>query len=384
MGVGFAYELKNEDYITGCRDAHAAGTLEKFTHVIMNPPYGKIGVKSDTWNTLKDMGIRTTNMYAAFISLSCRMLQDGGQISFISPRSFCNGAYFDGFRRNLLESVSLKRIHLFRSRMSPFSDDMVLQENVIVGAVKNPRIRNDTVAISSSTGPEDPIKTRLVKPSDIVRRNDPHHFIHIPDRSGARASERINGLKCTLADLGIRVSTGKVIGFRAREHLRFDDADGTVPLIRPFNIRNGRIRFPVAHRHQNFIATGASEKMLVDNGNYVLVKRFTTVEEPRRITAAVWTRKEHGSGLVGFENKLNYLHMDGGGMPYCMAAGLAAFLNSPVIDEYFRQFNGSTQVNAMDLRYLRYPTPEQLDTLGRNRACMKKRDTDPGAGGVQG
>src|SRR5205823_1149834 len=31
---------------------------------------------------------------------------------------------------------------------------------------------------------------------------------------------------------------------------------------------------------------------------------------------------------------------------------------------YFRQFNGHTQVNATDLRSLRYPTAEQLEQLG--------------------
>ncbi|MCC7105456.1 MAG: hypothetical protein IT307_09965, partial [Chloroflexi bacterium] len=33
-------------------------------------------------------------------------------------------------------------------------------------------------------------------------------------------------------------------------------------------------------------------------------------------------------------------------------------------DAFFRQFNGHTQVNATDLRSLRYPTREQLEQLG--------------------
>ena len=48
-----------------------------------------------------------------------------------------------------------------------------------------------------------------------------------------------------------------------------------------------------------------------------------------------------------------------------LAKGLAMFLNSTLVDVYFRQFNGHTQVNATDLRSLRYPTRHQLERLGR-------------------
>ena len=48
-----------------------------------------------------------------------------------------------------------------------------------------------------------------------------------------------------------------------------------------------------------------------------------------------------------------------------LARGLAAFLNSTLVDAYFRQFNGHTQVNATDLRNLRYPTRTELESLGQ-------------------
>ena len=51
-------------------------------------------------------------------------------------------------------------------------------------------------------------------------------------------------------------------------------------------------------------------------------------------------------------------------MPARVARGLAAFLNSSVVDLFFRQFSGHTQVNATDLRSLTYPTTGQLESLG--------------------
>ena len=47
-----------------------------------------------------------------------------------------------------------------------------------------------------------------------------------------------------------------------------------------------------------------------------------------------------------------------------LARGLCLYLNSSFVDSYFRQFNGHTQVNATDLRILRYPTSTMLSALG--------------------
>ena len=64
------------------------------------------------------------------------------------------------------------------------------------------------------------------------------------------------------------------------------------------------------------------------------------------------------------ENHLNYFHMQGRGLPADFAKGLALYLNSTIVDQYFRLFSGHTQVNATDLRKMPYPTYEQLFRLG--------------------
>lgn len=361
-GIRFSGRLAKRDFVSDYSRGTAPGG---FTHVIMNPPYGKINASSKPYEELRRVGLQTTNTYAAFIAISQSMLRDGGQMVFISPRSFCNGTYFDRFRKSLLESMALRRIHLFGSRKSSFRDDNVLQENVIIHAEK--RGRPGKVVVSSSSGPRDRIRGRLVDPSEVVFDNDPRRFIHIvPDAVGARTSCRMRGLECTLDDLGLGVSTGRVVDFRIRDELRPDGADGAVPLVRPFNISGGTVAFPIEgrKRHNFIMESEKSRSLLVNNGSYVLVKRFTTVEERRRVVAAVWTRREYGTKLVGFENWINYYHRDGRGLDLPTAKGLWAFLNSTAVDSYFRQFNGSTQVNAADLRYLRYPSKDKLRRLG--------------------
>jgi adenine-specific DNA-methyltransferase len=111
------------------------------------------------------------------------------------------------------------------------------------------------------------------------------------------------------------------------------------------------------------VLPGALE-LLVPKGTYVRVKRFSSKEEKRRVVAAVYDPKRIASEEVGFENHINYFHRQGKGLPEAFARGLAAFLNSSMVDLFFRQFNGHTQVNATDLRSLKYPSEAHLESLG--------------------
>ena len=107
-----------------------------------------------------------------------------------------------------------------------------------------------------------------------------------------------------------------------------------------------------------------SEHLLLKSGYYVLTKRFTAKEEARRVVAVIYDPERIKSPLVGFENHLNYFHAGGGVMSLHLAKGLALYLNSSLFDQYFRLFSGHTQVNATDLRKMRYPSAEQLIRLG--------------------
>jgi adenine-specific DNA-methyltransferase len=81
--------------------------------------------------------------------------------------------------------------------------------------------------------------------------------------------------------------------------------------------------------------------------------------------AAVFDSDTVPCEVVGFENHLNYFHERGAPLDRTLACGLSALLNCSPLDTYFRQFNGHTQVNATDLRSLRYPRRGTLIALGR-------------------
>jgi adenine-specific DNA-methyltransferase len=109
-----------------------------------------------------------------------------------------------------------------------------------------------------------------------------------------------------------------------------------------------------------------SRKWLVASDVYVVTKRFSAKEERRRIVAAVFEPSLVPCNFVAFENHLNYFHEMGRGLPLTLAKGLTLYLNSAIVDVFFRQFNGHTQVNASDLRSMRFPARDELEELGRS------------------
>lgn len=344
------------------------GTAPRFNAAILNPPYRKISSHSPERLQLRAVGIETSNLYSAFVGLAIRLLEPGGELVAITPRSFCNGPYFRSFRRLLLDEAALLRVHLFESRNRAFRHDAVLQENIIFHARKgSPRGR---VVLSTSAAPGDPVTERSVAHSVVVDPKDPNAFIHLATSAeDSDVAERMASLPCGLADLGITVSTGRVVDFRAREFLRDDPGSNTVPLIYPTHFNGGYIAWPkLGGRKANALADEkATQALMVPNETYVLTKRFTSKEERRRVVAVVCdpTRLPAGVAQLGIENHVNYFHANGRGLPKGLARGLAAYLNSSLVDRYFRQFNGHTQVNATDLRNIRYPDLVALKAMGK-------------------
>ncbi len=294
------------------------------------------------------------------------MLDDGGQLVAITPRSFTNGPYFKKFRRLLLDRIGLRQIHVFESRDVAFADSEVLQENVIIHGVRGDRPTE--VVVSSSRSAADAVKGRTVPYGEVVLPDDPESFIHIAlDEASARCARRVRSLPCRMEDLELSVSTGPVVDFRVKSHLRREFALGTAPLLYPVHLRGGRVVWPqVNGRKPNALARDEEiEHMLMPAGAYVLLRRFSAKEERRRVMATVVSAEDLPGDAYAFENHLNVIHRCGKGLPESMARGVSAFLNTTTVDEFFRQFNGHTQVNATDLRNLRYPTVRELEALGK-------------------
>ena len=370
-GIQFSFTIHESDFIQEMSarlgDSLFGAKPPVFDAAIVNPPYRKISTDSAERRGLRHVGVETSNLYAGFIALIQRLLAPGGQLVAITPRSFCNGPYFRPFREDLLANLEFHRLHVFESRGAAFRDDSVLQENIIFHAVKGHK-QPSKVVVSSSSGKHGDIVAEAKIPfAEIVHKNDSEKFIHIPSASGhAGAKKVMDGLHATLASLGITVSTGRVVDFRLKDALRMKPEKGTVPLLYPCHFNGGTVHWPKldARKPNAILNNDETRPWLVRSGVYLLTKRFTSKEERRRLVACIFDPQGVDTEWLGFENHLNYFHADGQGLDRNMAVGLFAFLNSTVVDQYFRRFSGHTQVNATDLRTLAYPDRETLKAMG--------------------
>jgi adenine-specific DNA-methyltransferase len=369
-GVKFSGRILGEDFIESGVHALSAGLLappQSYEYAILNPPYRKINTGSAARRLLSRIGLETSNLYAGFLSVAAGLLEEGGELVAVTPRSFCNGPYFKPFRKAFLGEMTFRRLHVFETRDRAFGDDEVLQENVVFRATKG-LDPSAPVIVSSSPGPGDEdVTLREVAQHQLVNPGDPDLFIHIvADGLGQGVAERMKAFDSALEDLGLSVSTGRVVDFRAKSYLRDEAGEDTVPLIYPVHLAGGFVKWPKegGRKPKAIVATPETDDLMVGAGHYVLVKRFSAKEERRRVVAAVYDPMHIPAPKVGFENHLNYFHGRGAGLDPLLAKGLAIYLNSSLVDSYFRQFNGHTQVNATDLRSLKYPARDQLEALG--------------------
>jgi adenine-specific DNA-methyltransferase len=390
-GVLMSSQFRLEDFILTQGESTGLFRERKdYTHVIMNPPYKKIATSSNHRKALRNLDIETVNLYSGFVALAIKLLAPGGELVAIIPRSFCNGPYYHPFRKQILEETSIKHIHIFESRNDAFSDDEVLQENVIIHLVKGEKQGKVTITSSpiadfhideesgSVTATDKTI--REVSFESIVNPKDKQQFIHIAaNQRDQNIIDRLSFFTNTLEDIDLQVSTGPVVDFRLKDDLRKDIEDNAVPLIYPVHLDKGIVNWPKESKKPNAISISEKSQgwLWKHTGCFIIVKRFSSKEEQRRIVATFYDSSLTGD-LIGFENKLNVFHFNKKGIDKLVAKGLYIYLNSSLLDKYYRLFGGHTQVNATDLRTIQYPDIRTLKRLGEkvSSLCVSQENID--------
>ncbi|WP_102338079.1 methyltransferase [Collinsella provencensis] len=336
-------------------DALMAPIEPGYDRVILNPPYRKMAA-----GDVRQAGLpaRSPNLYSAFMMVALWALAPGGECVAIVPRSWTNGQYFQQFRAWALSKCSLDAMHVYGSRTEIFADTNVLQETMLVRFSKRPQ--SPTVRVSESQ----------VKDGEPVVHE--YAFDELVDVEGdltvrMTPAERgpLDGM-ATLKASGLCASTGKVVDFRSREVLRREFEPGLNRLIYARNFTAEGFEHPVDGYKPQWIDCSSEKfaKQLIPAGSYVVVKRFSSKEETRRVKAHVLDLDEPQA----LENHLNYVHA---GTPRrtapldpALARGLALWLSSTEVDAWFRARSGSTQVNASDLNAMPVPSADQLVELG--------------------
>jgi len=360
--LGMEYRVHCTDFIEQAVNMLQFSSGTRFMYAVMNPPYKKINSDSRQRLLVRQVGLETVNLYTAFLALAILLMEPQGQLVVIIPRSFCNGPYYKPFRQFMLRECAMDHIHVFGSRSKAFEEDAVLQENVILKLTRGAAQGSVVLSFSLDMQFADLQRTKCGF-DEIVQPGDREMFIHIPTHKVQTSPGLFSH---TLSQLGLEVCTGPVVDFRLKEWFSHAPGEGTVPLLYPHHFRGDDFLYPREHKKPNALKRSSEvNKWLMPNGYYVLVKRFSAKEERRRVVAYVHDPDRLKSSFVGFENHWNIYHVRKEGLDEITSRGLACFLNSSILDSYFRLFSGHTQVNATDLRNIRYPGPDQLKEMGR-------------------
>ena len=177
----------------------------------------------------------------------------------------------------------------------------------------------------------------------------------------------IHSWKCSLDSYGMRISTGPVVPFRAKELIVENGYhnDSHIPLLWMQNIKPMATLWPTKTRKQQYIrCNNASKKLLVKNSNYVLMRRFSSKEENQRLVVAPYLASAIKSNIIGLENHLNYIYRPQGELTIEEVYGLAALYNCTLLDNYFRTFSGNTQVSATEIKDMPLPELHLIEKIG--------------------
>ena len=210
-----------------------------------------------------------------------------------------------------------------------------------------------------------------VEYADVIHDCRGESFIRIPTSpSDIEVIHTVDSWRCNLRSLDLEISTGPVVPFRVERYLLEDvnAAASAVPLLWMHNLVDMKVVWPSEKngKPKAILDNKETEYLLVPVKNYVLLKRFSSKEQKRRLYASVLSATDFQYDKVGLENHLNYIYRPGGSLTLSEVTGLAAILNTTLIDSYFRTLSGNTQVNATEIRELPLPNWETIIEIGRN------------------
>ncbi len=340
--------------------------------IISNPPYFKLSKDDKRSIAAHKLVSGQPNIYSLFMGIAAKLLSDNGELIFITPRSFASGNYFKAFRELFFNTVQIQRIHLFNSRKETFDRDKVLQETVIIKAIREKIDPLKEVIVSSSAGIKDIYNPsiNLFQANELISLHSKEIILHLPTSD---KEENILNLISTwdsrLIDYDIYISTGPVVSFRAENFIQSVYENGTVflaPLFWLHNVNKMVLEWPKQFKEkgQYIRIEESSRSLLIPNKNYIFLRRFSTKDDKSRLIAAPYFCNYFESDLIGVENKVNYLYRKKGHLERSETVGLCALLNSELFDTYFRIFNGNVNVSATELREMRFPPVNELKKIG--------------------
>jgi adenine-specific DNA-methyltransferase len=226
-GIQFKYVLHYSDFVLENASVLKENSLpslfketksvdKNFDIIISNPPYFKLSKDDKRVIASQELVSGQPNIYSFFMGIAAKLLSENGELIFITPRSFASGNYFKAFRELFFNTVQIEKIHLFNSRKDTFNRDNVLQETVVIKAIREKLDPNKKVLVSSSAGIKDIFEPAIkyFNSSELIDLNSKEKILHLPTSDKEESIlNLVSNWENVLTDFNIKISTGPVVSY---------------------------------------------------------------------------------------------------------------------------------------------------------------------------
>ena len=364
-GVKLVVNILEENYILSGRESYTINLFREnadyFDYVIMNPPSALMPSDSPEALAIKDLFGGSVDLCYLFLAMAASALAKDGELVTLIPTVFSTSPQMAKLRHFLFSENTLVHMHLFCQPKAgkPLKKEMVLHLSHRAPTPQD----NVTITVSSDSGT--PAKTELLPPQPLstVLRGQDKTMLLLKDPGEIQVMRYMQSLSCSFATYGLRMKTGLTLPSRYKDHLYDTHVPGTIPLIYPAAVREGRVQFPQKIKGQFLMPVIPS--LAHKNHNMLLIHRIPAKSEKRRLVCGVYLSSQMpGQKFISTHNKLNYIDRTKGEIDPPFLFGLYAFLSSAICDTYIRLISKSSQVNAKELSDLPLPKPDVLRRIG--------------------
>ena len=333
-----------------------------FDVVLGNPPY--VVTKDSRLRDLYKEGVYgRMNTYGLFIQRGLRLTREGGQLTYINPKTMLTDRYFTNLRRVIRQQAELHGVVLITDRHNTF--ESVLQECIIPHLVKRSTVpKNYSVHIRSISRPDDlsnPRNQVAISSHRVLLSNEYDSAFYIGTSAfDYRVFEQMSAVSVRLADFGLQAETGKIQFDKYSSYAQPDNSNGACRLVWAENIQR-YVRRPTHLRTGKEWLGRSITSVVPPNivGSGIVTQRISANEQPRRIIATLINKETVSANNVYSENHTNFIPLSEGPD----SAFVLGTLNSCLMEFVFRRLNSNTQVSAGEINSLPFPPLPDANTL---------------------
>ena len=376
-GVKLYITVYEENYLTDSKNHYTVSLFDerhedKFDLIICNPPLDLIDKYSPEAEAVGKVTQLKTAAGYLFCRLAARHLEEGGQLVIMLPTTAATSSGLAPFRREMAESLSLRKLHLFVGKQKNARRAVPLKKSFILCYAKAKN--TDPITVTTSVDNGATVVTLPPVPYGFVVDAKDGTLTLPKSIEDTKIVKHISDLPETLSSLGLKMSTGLILDSRCEGMLFTEPMKGALPVLRPSAIKGGQIRFPQPVKRQYIMTEDA--RLVQKNKNMIIIKRVPAKSDERFVNSAIYMAAQLPNyRYISTHNKINFIDTvdKNDEMSPRFIFGLFALLNSTIYDRYISIMSKSKQINAKEMKDLPLPPKNIIENIGMR--LMSARQT---------